>query len=135
MFLTKEDKTIIVDFLLREFNPKFIYIFGSFGKGEGRKDSDLDLGIYTDKVIGPYELMLAASNLGFEVKRDVQIVHLKDISTVFAAQIVGNREVLYCEDEYLMASYNMRALKEYSKLNEERKIVLDAIKEDGKIYG
>jgi hypothetical protein len=33
------------------------------------------------------------------VKRDVQIVDLKEISTVFAAQIVGTKEVLYCEDE------------------------------------
>ncbi len=69
------------------------------------------------------------------MKRDVQLVHLKDISTVFAAQIVGTREVLYCEDEELMAHYNIRAFKEYVKLNEERKIILDTIERDGKIYG
>lgn len=135
MYLSKEDKNKIVGFLKQEFNPKFIYLFGSFAKGEGRNDSDIDLAIYTNEIIDSYSLFIAAGNLSFEVKRDVQIVHLKDISTVFAAQIVGTKDVLYCEDEYLMANYNIRAFKEYAKLNEERKIILDAIERDGRIYG
>lgn len=135
MHLPEEDKNKIVDFFKKEFSPKFIYLFGSFAKGEGRNDSDIDLAIYTDKIIDSYTLFIAAGNLSFEVKRDVQIVHLKDISTVFAAQIVGAKEVLYCEDEYLMANYEIRAFKEYAKLNEERKVILDTIKKDGRIYG
>ena len=34
-----------------------------------------------------------------------------------------------------MGNYDMRVFKEYAKLNEERKIVLDAIEKDGKVYG
>lgn len=135
MYLPEEIKNKIVSFLKKEFQPKLIYLFGSFAKGEAREDSDIDLAIYTDEIINPYDLFLAAGNLSFEVKRDVQIVHLKDISTVFSAQIVGTKEVLYCEDELLMANYDIRAFKDYVKLNEERKIVLDAIERDGKIYG
>lgn len=135
MYLSEKYKKKIVSFLRKQFNPKFIYLFGSFAKGEGREDSDIDLAIYTDEAISPYALFQAAGDLSFEVKRDVQIVNLKDISTVFAAQIVGTREVLYCEDDKLMDSYNIRIFKDYVKLNEERKIVLDAIERDGKIYG
>lgn len=135
MYLPKQDKNKIIDFLKKEFSPKFIYLFGSFAKGEGRNDSDIDLAIYTDEIIDPYTLFIAANNLSFEVKRDVQLVHLKDISTVFAAQIVGKKDVLYCEDENLMANYDIRAFKEYAKLNEERQIILDAIERDGRIYG
>ncbi|SNT24215.1 Predicted nucleotidyltransferase [Anaerovirgula multivorans] len=135
MYLSEEYKKKIVDFLRKELNPKFIYLFGSFAKGEGRQDSDIDLAIYTDEVISGYTLLMTANDLSFEIKKDVQIVHLKDINTVFAAQIVGTREVLYCEDEELMANYNIRTFKEYVKLNEERKVVLDAIERDGKIYG
>jgi len=135
MKLSDECKKKIVDFLIEKFKPKFIYLFGSFAKGEGRKDSDIDLAIYTDEVIKPYDLFVAANELSFEVKRDIQIVHLKDISTVFAAQIVGTRELLYCENEILMSNYNIRVFKDYTKLNEERKIILDAIERDGKVYG
>ena len=89
-------------FLVEKLKPKFIYLFGSFAKGEGRDDSDIDL---------------------------------KKIDTVFAAQIVGNREELYSIDEYLKANYNMKTFREYAKLNEERQIILDRIEKEGKIYG
>ncbi len=135
MYLSKELKNKIITFLRKELDPKFIYLFGSFAKGEAREDSDIDLAIYTDELISPYTLFIAASHLAFQVKKDVQIIHLKDISTVFAAQIVGNRDVLYCEDDELMVAYNMRVLKDYCKLNEERQIILDSIERDGKVYG
>ena len=135
MYLSEKDKTIIVEYLKEKTDPKFIYLFGSFAKGEGREDSDIDLAIYTDKKISPYELFIIASNLSFEVNRDVQIVDLKEIDTVFASQIVGNREELYSEDELLKANYNIRIFKDYSKLNEERQIILNAIEKDGRIYG
>ncbi len=135
VYLPEEDKSKIIRFLKTEFNPKFIYLFGSFAKGEGRNDSDIDLAIYTDNIIDSYKLFMAAGHLSFEVKRDIQIIHLKDISTVFAAQIVGTKEVLYCEDEYLMANYDIKVFKEYAKLNEERKVILETIERDGRIYG
>ena len=135
MNLSEQCKSKMVSFLKNKFNPKFIYLFGSFAKGEGREDSDIDLAIYTEEVIDGYTLLIAANHLSFEVNKDVQIVHLKDISTVFAAQIVGTREVLYCEDEKLMAYYNTKTFKNYAKLNEERKWVLERIEREGKIYG
>lgn len=135
MYLSDNDKKIIVEFLKDKLNPKFIYLFGSFAKGEGREDSDIDLAIYTDKKINAYDLFTISNKLSFEIKRDVQIIDLKDADTVFASQIVGNREELYCEDEILKANYNIRTFKDYAKLNEERKVILDAIERDGRIYG
>ena len=135
MYLVEKDKNIIVEYLKDKLKPRFIYLFGSFAKGEGRQDSDIDLAIYMDKEISAYDLFIISNKLSFEVKRDVQIVDLRDIDTVFAAQIVGNRKELYCEDEALKANYNIRAFKDYAKLNEERKVILDAIERDGRIYG
>ncbi|KAB3532798.1 type VII toxin-antitoxin system MntA family adenylyltransferase antitoxin [Alkaliphilus serpentinus] len=135
MHLSVKVKERIIDFLRKELNPKFIYLFGSFASGKGRDDSDIDLAIYTDEIISQYKLFLAANNLAYEVKRDVQIVHLKDISTVFAAQIMGTREVLFCEDQLKMDNYNIRILKDYIKLNEERKVVLDVLERNEKVYG
>lgn len=76
-----------------------------------------------------------ANHLSFEIKKDVDLIDLKNLNTVFAAQIVGNKEVLYCEDEVFMGNYDIKILKEYAKLNEERKVVLDAIEREGKVYG
>lgn len=135
MYLEDRDKKIIVKFLREKINPKFIYLFGSFAKGEGREDSDVDLAIYTKKELSPYNLYIIGNELTFKINRDVEIIDLKNIDTVFAAQIVGNREELYSEDENLKSYYNMKTLREYAKLNEERQIVLDSIREDGSIYG
>lgn len=134
MYLSEENKNTIVNSMVKEFNPKFIYLFGSYAKGIAREDSDIDLGIYTDNMITTYELFMAAGRLSMKLKKDVEIINLKDISTVFAAQIVITRDVLYCEDENLRANYEIRILKDYAKLNEERQVILDVIKEDGKIY-
>lgn len=135
MYLSDKEKDKIREYLKIKLNPKFIYLFGSFARGEGREDSDIDIAIYTDEEVSSYDLFIIGNKLSFETKKDVQIVNLKDIDTVFAAQIVGTREELYCEDEILKANYNMRAFKDYAKLNEEREIILDAIERDGRIYG
>jgi len=135
MYLSEIEKNIIVSYLKDNLHPKFIYLFGSFAKGEGRVDSDIDIAVYVEKEVSPYDLFIIANRLSFQVKRDIQIVNIKDIDTVFAAQIVGNREELYCEDAVLMANYNIRAFKDYAKLNEERKCILNTIERDGSIYG
>lgn len=135
MFLKNEDVNKIVEFLVEKLQPNFVYLFGSFAKGEGREDSDIDVAIHVDGKIDEYELFTLANELSFIVKRDVQLINLKNISTVFSAQIVGTREIIYSIEENKRIEYEIRAFKDYAKLNEERKVVLDAIKKDGKIYG
>lgn len=101
LFLSEQIKDDIIKYLQDKLDPKFIYLFGSIAKGEGRKDSDIDLGVYLDRIISPYDLLVISNNLANKLNRDVQIVNLKDVSTVFAAQIVSTKEVLYCGDEVL----------------------------------
>lgn len=135
MFLEKEIKEKVIEFIKSEFEVRFIYLFGSFARGEGRADSDIDVAIYGKKLFEPYELFTKANELGFIIKRDVQLIDLRDVSTVFASQIVGNKEILFCNDENLSFEYDIRAFKDYAKLNEERQIVIEAIKRDGRING
>lgn len=135
MFLSDTYIRNIVEFLNEKLACNFIYLFGSFAKGEGREDSDIDIAVHTDKNVTAYDLFELAGELSFIVKRDIQIIDLKDVSTVFAAQIVGTREVLYSKNENLRIEYEIRAFKDYAKLNEERQPILDSIKKDGRIYG
>ncbi|WP_353955528.1 nucleotidyltransferase domain-containing protein [uncultured Clostridium sp.] len=95
----------------------------------------MDLVIHVNSKVDEYELFTLANELSFIVRRGVQIINLKNISTVFASQIVGTREVIYSIEENKRIEYEIRAFKDYAKLNEERQVVLDAIKKDEKIYG
>lgn len=46
MYLSDKEKEMIVEFLKKKLNPEFIYLFGSYARGEGRVNSDIDLAIY-----------------------------------------------------------------------------------------
>lgn len=135
MFLSITTKNEIIEFLNKNIKLNLIYIFGSFAKGEGREDSDIDIAIHTFEKIDSYELFIMANELSFLVKRDVQIIDLSEASTVFKAQIVGTGELIYCLDENLRTEFEIRSFKDYVKLNEERQVILESIKKDGKIYG
>lgn len=134
MFLTQESKTIIIDTLNQEVEPEFIYLFGSYATGEAKSESDIDIAIYLNKQITPYELFLISNKLSLRLKKDIDLINLNETSTVFAAQIVSKGHILYTKDDILRQTYSMKIFKEYAKLNEERKVVLDSIREDGSIY-
>lgn len=80
MFLEDEIKDKIVKFINNEFKVNFIYLFGSFARGEGREDSDIDLAIHGESYFDQYELFTKANELSFIVKRDVQLIDLRDVS-------------------------------------------------------
>ncbi|NLL48421.1 MAG: nucleotidyltransferase domain-containing protein [Firmicutes bacterium] len=134
MELSQDAKTTIVQFLLGKLNPELIYLYGSFARGEGRNESDIDIAIYGGSECDAYTLFLRANELAQHLRRDVDLVDLKTASTVFRAQVITRGELLYCRDQTFKGYVEMRILKDYAKLNEERKVILDAIREEGSIY-
>ena len=49
MRLSPECEKRIVDFLVKEFDPQMVYLYGSFARGHGRVDSDIDLAVYPNR--------------------------------------------------------------------------------------
>lgn len=135
MKLKKKEKELIVRLLKRDINPWLIYLFGSSVQGRMRIDSDIDLAFLSDQNTDPYQLFVLAQDLAGELGREVDLVDLSKASTVFIAQVIGNKEILYCQDHTRKDYFELRALKEYALLNEERKEILETIKKEGKIYG
>lgn len=124
-----------INILVENLNPQIIYLFGSAARGELREDSDIDIAFLTDLQISNYERFILSSKIADIFNRDVDLINLKDASSVFKAQIVGTGEKIYCIDENIRMNFEIRVLKEYALLNEERKVILDKIREDGSIYG
>lgn len=134
MKLSHDSKKIVVRFLLEKLNPDLVYLFGSLGRGIGREESDLDLAFYDGKEHEPYTMFLLANQLAQLLRREVDLVDLGAASTVFRAQVITTGELLYYRDRTFKEYYEMRVLKEYAKLNEERQVILDAIREEGSVY-
>ncbi|WP_096198883.1 type VII toxin-antitoxin system MntA family adenylyltransferase antitoxin [Bacillus sp. FJAT-45350] len=127
-------KDKVVKKIIERFNPICIYLFGSFVKGTVRKDSDVDIAFLSEEKTDPYQVFLVAQEIAETVRREVDLVNLSEASTVFKIQVVANGKLLYCTNEQKKDEFEMLVYKMYAKLNEERKPVLDAIRESGRIY-
>jgi uncharacterized protein len=132
--LTEQIEPIIIEVLTETVSPYLIYLFGSTVAGHVHQDSDIDIAFLSDqKQLDHYE-RLVAQDLASRLHRDVDLVDLKQASTVFQAQVVSNGKVIYCTNEQKKAEYEWRALKMYAKLNEERTEILRNINESGSVY-
>ncbi|MBM4764856.1 nucleotidyltransferase domain-containing protein [Bacillus sp. B15-48] len=126
---------IIIDVLCEKFTPFLILIFGSTVKGTQHSESDIDIAFaHEEKELDKYEVFLTAQDLASKLKREVDLVDLNQVSTVFQAQIVSTGRVIYCTDEQKRAQFELKTLKMYAKLNEERSPILKKIDESGRIY-
>ncbi len=124
-----------VKILKLEIKPFIIYLLGSASRNELREDSDIDIAFLSEKSISAYEVFMLAQRLYDVFKRDVDLIDLKESSTVFKAQVVGTGKVIFCSDDLKRQYFEMRAFKEYALLNEERAEILKNIKERGNVYG
>ena len=125
----------VIQILKEEFNPIVIYLFGSASRNELREDSDIDIAFLTNNDIDPYTCFMKAQELADIFKREVDLINLNTSSTVFKANVVGTGRKIYCSDDNKRMYFEMRALKEYALLNEERQEILNKIKERGSVYG
>ncbi|GAA0719765.1 hypothetical protein GCM10008905_08220 [Clostridium malenominatum] len=133
--LNKEFINGINEVLIEKINPYLIYVFGSAAKGLLREDSDIDIAFLSEENLSDYQVFMVAQELASSLNRDIDLIDLKKASTVFKAQILGTGIKIYCTDKTRRMYFEMRSLKEYALLNEEREIILKGIKERGGIYG
>lgn len=128
------EKTII-DILCEKVSPYLIILFGSTVKGNIHNQSDIDIAFLSNEIeFDKYELFMIAQELASKLSQDVDLIDLSQASTVFQAQIVQTGKTIYCTDEQKKARFQMKALKMYAKLNEERAEIIKRIDESGSIY-
>ena len=119
---------IIKKVLVKALAPYLIYIFGSTVKGRGREDSDIDIAILTDRQIDEYKLFILSQKLADVLKREVDLVDLREASTVFRVQIIKTGKLIYNSDNLRKMYFQMRAMRDYALLNEERMEIINKIK-------
>lgn len=120
-------KKVLVDALA----PYLIYIFGSIVKGRGREESDIDIAILRDKKIDEYELFILSQKLADILKSEVDLIDLSKASTVFRIQIIKTGKLIYNSDNLHKMYFQMRTMKDYALLNEERQEIINKIKSSG----
>ncbi|MDG5788874.1 nucleotidyltransferase domain-containing protein [Evansella sp. AB-P1] len=132
--MNNKELQIIVEHLVENASPYLIIMFGSTVKGNLKKDSDFDIAFLSDVNIGKYELFMTSQELASKINRNVDLIDLNQANTVFQAQIIHTGKVIYCTDEKKKAQFELKTLKMYAKLNEERFHIIRNIEESGSIY-
>ena len=113
-----------VDAVLEElaaFAPQVVYLHGSLATGRARPDSDMDLAILGPGPLDPYALFLAAGRLSTRLGRDVDLLDLSTASAVMRARVVTSGTRLWVGDPDRLAEFEMYALSDYARTNEERR--------------
>lgn len=126
--LSKRQIEEIKKVLIPNCAPFYLVLFGSFANSLERADSDIDIGILSEKCLDPYSLYLTAQELAERLQREVDLVDLATASTVMQAQIITTGVTIYCTDETKRQLFAMKTLKMYAKLNEERHEILQKIR-------
>ncbi|MCA0174566.1 nucleotidyltransferase domain-containing protein [Bacillus sp. RAR_GA_16] len=124
----------VVNVLKTSVSPQLIYLFGSAAKGTSHLESDLDIAFLSPVTLDEYEVFMLAQQIASKINRDVDLVDLRKASTVFQGQIVTTGKIIYSTDEQTRMNYEMKVLKMYAKLGEERKLIIDDIEESGTVF-
>jgi len=109
-----------------------VYLFGSYPEGHVRKDSDIDIAILLpiEDIEGAEKKEpLSRSDLRVELEghcgREVDLINLRTVSTVFQKEIIFSGKRVYTGDQRETEIFEMLTLSYYQKLNEERKEILE----------
>lgn len=136
---TNRDNAIVR--IVREHFPhaQAIYLFGSCATGEEWPDSDIDIGLLLppnpEAAADPMSLNLCGATLADCLRKKVDLVDVRQVSTVMQKEVIAAGRMLFCMDQYAVDEFEMLVLSYYQKLNEERRELLDAFAQTGRAYG
>ena len=129
-------EVIIPAVLKRYSNVQAIYLFGSYGTENEWPDSDVDIALLFTPRKAEQTGSLTMSDLYFELdkrlEKEVDLVNLRAVNTVFQKEIIMADRRIYCQDERAADEFEMLTISKYQKLNEERKEIIENAVKDGR---
>jgi predicted nucleotidyltransferase len=129
---------LVAEILATYPQTQAVYVFGSYVPGEQQADSDLDVAILLPhqqaRAAGNLRLSDLQQRLSSRVGVEVDLVNLRQVSTVFQQEIINTGQRIYCPDTMTCDAFEALVLSLYTKLNEERAEILTDIRNSGRIY-
>lgn len=111
------------------------YLFGSFARGDQRRESDLDIAVLTNRELAPLERFEAAASIARELGNDVDLIDLRRASAVLRCQAVAHGKRIIGGDSREAAVFEDFVYADYARLNEERAGILEDVMARGSIRG
>ncbi len=115
-----------------------IYLFGSYGTENEWPDSDVDIALLLPPEQAKASRMLAmsplCSELGSLLGKDVDLVNLRVVSTVFQKEIIAADRRIHTGNTYAADEFEMLVLSFFQKLSQERAEILAEGLRSGRFY-
>ena len=106
-----------------------IYLFGSYGTDDEWPRSDVDIALLLPPAQAKQAGSLMMSQLRFALesllKREVDLINLRQVSTVLQKEIIFAERRVFCADSDAADEFEMLTLSFYQKLNQERQGILE----------
>jgi len=130
---------IIIETILDHYpNVQGIYLYGTFGTEDEWPNSDVDIALLLPpaeaKQAGSLMMSNLYSALVTRLRKDIDLVNLRQVSTVLQKEVVAADRRIFCADEYAADEFEMLTLSFYQKLNEERAETLAEGLKSGRFY-
>ena len=106
------------------FAPAAIYVFGSYGTPSQHPSSDLDLAFLPTLPVDPIQIFQIANHLSGSLGLEVDLIDLNRASTVFRKEVIRTGAPIQMGDLSLRHRFEMYALSDYARLNEERREII-----------
>jgi len=115
-----------------------IYLFGSWGTAYMREDSDVDIALLLPhrcaKALKTLQMTPLHVDLEVLFGRDVDLINMRQVSTVFQKEIVLAERRVDCSNQYAADEFEMLTASYYQKLNEERTNIIADARQTGRFY-
>lgn len=129
----------IVETVLKHYpEVQAVYLFGTSGTENEWPDSDVDVALLFSPAKAAKTGSLLMSDLWHDLekllKKDVDLINLRLVNTVFQKEIISADRRIYCADEYAADEFEMLVLSYYQKLNEERADIMKEALKSGRFH-
>lgn len=111
-----------------------VYQFGSQVTGKTHKESDLDLAVLASAPIPPVQCFDLAQELAHLAKCAVDVVDLRQASTVMRMQVISTGTCLFSSNDIERERFETMVYSAYARLNEERREILKDIAQRGEVH-
>lgn len=128
--LEKKVEILITEFLKDQI-PELIaiYIFGSMADNSTTSESDIDIAFLSFRKISAVEKWKIQEELASKLNQDVDLIDLKDATTILQTEVIEKGILIYSGDSYQVNHFEMITYSMYADLNESRQDILNDYKE------
>jgi predicted nucleotidyltransferase len=135
MLIEQEDQVAVAAIRLAVPELVAVYRFGSSVSGERSPGSDVDLAVLATTPIDPMLRFDLQEQLASALHQSVDLVDLRAASPVMAIQVIGKGRVLLDNDASARGRFEDLTYGFYTRLNEERRGILQRVAAEGTVYG